>query len=563
MRSLIINLSQTQLTFSESDSLNKVSKENTFLFSFYPQINRLYKNTINSNEFKTTNIPDDCMSFHKDFLDSLSINNSKYKELEILKEQLFSYCFYQMYSGHLQKIACLSNFLNTQESFQRVIIIANKNKNLLLTKILLTNLKDAEVRYVQYTEFRFFSLLSKFKNYDFSLLQTKIISSINNVVQKNNSKFIFDNSSRIYEKLYRRIPICSKSIYRDAQYKKTEANNIQVKFNKASFYNFNLSPLYSEIESLILNFFSILPSIEKDIRLLKPRYKIFLSNSCATPVQVAKIFFFNKLRGRVLLKFDGNLSPKTKFWQSIYKYLAGYDLQVISLFNSSHQSISFENNKNIPVVIGSLSLPKKIPNISHNKTLSSNGKFIVPLTAVNFESTQPGFQKDIFDNIFYINKLLELSRIKNIQIDFKLHPSDYSNFKLYKSIIKSNEYCRIINKRMYLKDFTKYCGVISHSTTLALESFCVGVNQIIFNPFDWNAPHDHLIEYQNKLTTPLLFYCKNLLELDEAASICMSSKNLNKLTNDELHIKYESIMHNFSKMHEKDFNFFVSDELGL
>ena len=346
--------------------------------------------------------------------------------------------------------------------------------------------------------------------------------------------------------------------------KKTEVSNVQIKFNELFFYNFNLYPLFREIEDFILNFFSKLPSIEKEIRLLRPKGKFFLSNACTSPAQVAKIFFFNKFNGRVLLKFDGNLSPETKFWQSIYKYNAGYDLQVVSLFNSSHQSMSFKSNKNKPVVLGSLSIPKKYSDdLLTIKTPHLNNRFIVPLTSVNFNNTQPGFQKDIFDNIFYIKKLVDLSKIKNIKIDFKLHPSDFLNLKLYESVINSNQSCRIINKKMNLRDYQKYSAVISHSTTVALESLCVGVNQIIFNPFNWKAPHDHLIDYQNKITNPLLFFCKNIPELDDAVSTCMRSDFIENSAIGDLHIKYESIMHNFSSNHEKELNFFINNELGL
>jgi|TARA_B110000879_G_C11177365_1_gene516691 hypothetical protein len=563
MRILIINLYQGQLPRDISVSSKSANKKNIYLLNFYPQINNFYENTFSSNKFLNTKITDDCMGFHNYFLDSLSITNSSYKELELLKEQLFSYSFYQIYGTSLQNIACIHNFLKSQESFEKVIILTKKGKNSLLIKILLSNLKYVEVKYIKDITFPLLPLLNKIKNYDFLLIKTRLMSYINRVIFKNNIKFIFDNSSRVFEKIDRKILTRSKYFYRDVDYKKTDINSVHVKFKEEVFYNFNLSPLYKEITDFILNFFSKLPSIEKEIQLLDPKGKFFLSNSCTTPVQVAKIFFFNKLNGNVLLKFDGNLSPEKKFWQPIYKYVAGYDIQVTSLFNSSHQSMSFKSNKNKSVVIGSLSLPKKYSGIFFSKVLPSNRRFIVPLTAVNFGNTMPGFQKDIFDNIFYIEKLLEMSRIKKIKLDFKLHPADHLNIDLYKSIINSSESCRIINKSLNLRSYAKYSGVISHSTTLALESFCIGANQIIFNPFNWKAPHDHLIDYQNKLTTPLLLYCKNTSELNDAISICMRSNSLDKLTTDDLHIKYESIMHNFSSMYEKEFNLFISNELGL
>jgi len=561
MRSLIINLYQGQLPRDISVSSKLANKKNIHLLNFYPQINNFYENTFSSNKFLNTKITDDCMDFHNHFIDSLSINNSSYKELELLKKQLFSYSFYQTYGASLLKIACIQNFLKSQQSFKRIIIFSEEGKNTLLIKILLSNLKYVEVKYIKDITFPLLPLLNKIKNYDFLLIKTRLMSYINRVIFKNNIKFIFDNSSRIFEKIYKRTPPFSTSIYRDVDYKKTEISNLKLTYNEEVFNNFDLSPLYEEIKNIVLTFFAKLPSIEEEIQLLEPKGKYFLTNSSATPIQVAKIFFFNKFNGRVVLKFDGNLSPDSEFKKSIYKYLGGYDLSVLSLFNSSHQSKSFESNKNTPVVIGSLSLPIKY---SSNliEPLPINRRFIVPLTAANFYNSKPGFQKDIFDNIFYIKQLEELSRIRDIEIDFKMHPSDYSNLNLYKSIINSNKSCRVISSKLALKDYLKYSGVISHSTTVALESFYIGCNQIIYNPFNWKSPHDHLIDYQNKKTTPLLLHCKNASELNDAVALSMKSGELDNALMDDLNIKYKSIMCNFSLDYEKEFNLFFKKEFG-
>ena len=563
MRSLIINLYQGQLPEDIPAQLNLKYNKKIHLLNFYPQINNSYENAVSSNKFLNTKITDDCMDFHIHFLDSLSITNSSYKELELLKEQLFSYGFYQTYGEILKNIACIDNYLKSQENFEKIFILTKRRKNSLLVKILSSNLHNIEVKYVEENEFFMSFFLNKLKNYDFFLITSKLKSYITKLIYKDSIKYIFDNSPRVFEKIDRTIPLRFKYIYRDINYKKTNISNVHVKFEKKVFYNFNLSPLYKEIRDSIINFFSELPSIEKEIQLLNPAGKFFLSNSCTTPAQVAKLFFFNKLNGNVLLKFDGNLSPEKNFWQPIYKYNSGYDLQVTSLFNSSHQSLSFGNNKNKPVITGSFSLPKRYSGISFSKVYDSNRRFIVPLTSVNFGNTMPGFQKDIFDNFFYIKKLLEFSILNNIKLDFKIHPADHLNLNLYKSILNSSESCKIINKKMSLTDYSKYYGVISHSTTLALESLCIGVNQIIFNPFNWKAPHDHLIDYQNKLKTPLLLYCKNTSELNDAVSICARAKLLDKLSNDDLHTKYESIMHNFSSRYEEEFNYFIRNELGL
>ena len=104
-----------------------------------------------------------------------------------------------------------------------MIIVSKKGKNSLLIKILLSNLQKIEVKYLKDNEFFMSFFLNKLKNYDFILISTRLKTYINKLIFKNNIKYIFDNSSRIFERIDRRIPSRLKYIYRDIDYKKNRS----------------------------------------------------------------------------------------------------------------------------------------------------------------------------------------------------------------------------------------------------------------------------------------------------------------------------------------------------
>lgn len=497
----------------EYDSINEI-------LTFYPIFYDKRKVTIRkSSTFSNNSDHFYVYRFHLKIMSNLKFINLDIKELETREEEIFSYEIFQKFGPQFLNIMTIQNFFKSFSKKEDIYLLADCEDGKRIFNFLLANNFNIKLIYKKTTSFD--------KPRERNIIRgIKIILS--NIIYFN-SKIIFNQSPNKFENLIASLQnykFFRKDYKVESGKKRYAALSIKT-FNHLDFHTYN-----KEIERHVSAYFPVFSKIKIDLLKNFSRNTKYFTSQNTTPFEIVKNILLGDY-AKVFFYYDGSGIIDESIYD-IYKYTIPRHKKINKLFWSQAQSINAKVSSSL--VIGCLGLKKLTP----IDNITNRNLVLVSLTSADFKRSLPVIQKTTYEMLSFLKDIAKASEMSNFDVLIKLHPSDYSNLKLYKKSLIAYQNISFIlqNEKIPFKNILVN---ITFDTTMNISTIHEVPYQIIYNQV--NRPNLSTFFKQYKKV-------KNFFFIEDKKSLTRKLLQLKQSFKTYNAGKYEYILENFSDHYE-------------